>query len=151
VSWRPELRRQPVITAPVYQYSGFYNGPLIWRGNAGFDWTLGRWSILYNAQFYDSYKVNNAEETQSSVNYDVLSQGSARIPSQLYHDLYVSYTIPGRAGVLGNVQISAGVQNLFDKSPPIIATLSPANSGYSNYGDPRLRRFTLSLKKSFGR
>ena len=47
-------------------------------------------------------------------------------------------------------QITLGVQNVFDTSPPILANLTPFGaSAYSNVGDPRLRRYTISLRKQF--
>jgi outer membrane receptor protein involved in Fe transport len=40
------------------------------------------------------------------------------------------------------------VQNLFDRSPPLQAVTAPSG-GYSYYGDPRLRRYSISVRKSF--
>ncbi|WP_156389235.1 hypothetical protein [Brevundimonas sp. Root1423] len=44
--------------------------------------------------------------------------------------------------------MSAGVQNVFNQTPPVIAILDYTQLGYSVYGDPRLRRFSVSLSES---
>ena len=76
------------------------------------------------------------------------------IPRQVYHDLIATYRFdaasPFAGGMLANSEISFGIQNLFDKSPPILASTSPVSSGYSTYGDPRLRRYSISFRKNFG-
>ncbi|WP_174273609.1 TonB-dependent receptor [Sphingomonas bacterium] len=149
-SWEPDFYRQFVVNSPSLNFSGAIDGPLEWRGNGGIDWTLGNFSVQYNAQYYGPYRVYSPTEGASDVAFDVKLQGSSKIRSQIYHDLYVSYTIPASSGILRGVKVSGGIQNLFNTSPPIIASLSYAQGGYSGYGDPRLRRFTLTLRKAFG-
>jgi hypothetical protein len=46
---------------------------------------------------------------------------------------------------LAGAEVTFGVHNLFDKSPSIIALAGP----YSQYGDPRMRRFELTFRKNF--
>lgn len=149
-TWQPDFYRQFVANSPSLNFSGAIDGPLKWQGNGGIDWTLGNLGIQYNLQYYASYNVYSPTEGPDDIAFDIQLQGSSRIRRQIYHDLYVSYAIPASSGVLHGVKLAAGIQNLFDTSPPIIAGTSYAQGGYSGYGDPRLRRFTLSLKKSFG-
>ena len=87
---------------------------------------------------------------QSIVDSAITAQGARRIPSQSYSDLHISYDFKNAKGLLDGVRISAGIQNIFDKKPPVVAISSYIQAGYSTYGDPRLRRFTVSLRKSFG-
>lgn len=89
-------------------------------------------------------------ESEDDIASDIFLQGSNKIRRQIYHDIYVSYMLPASSGLLHGVRLSAGVQNLFNTSPPILATLAYTQGGYSGYGDPRLRRFTLTLRKAFG-
>jgi hypothetical protein len=43
-------------------------------------------------------------------------------------------------------------QNIFDDIPPILATINPYGiDGYSSLGDPRLRRYSISVRKAFGK
>src|SRR5690606_10368906 len=131
---------------------GFNNGPLKWRGNVGMDWENGPLALSWNAQYYDSYLAYTATASAASAASTVLSQGSASIPDQIYHDLIAMYRFdragPRSRGILDNSEISVGIQNLFDKSPPIIAS-GFISAGYSTYGDPRLRRYSISWRKSF--
>jgi hypothetical protein len=43
--------------------------------------------------------------------------------------------------------VTLGILNLFDRQPPIVA--NPDSQGYSTYGDPRGRRFELSVSAGF--
>ena len=149
-SWQPDTVRQVVVDSPAVNYSGYSNGPLKWSGNGGIDWELGNLGVQWNAQFYDSYYVYPANGFASLPDILTARQGSRRIPSQLYNDIYVSYAFNDAAGALDGVKVAFGVQNVFAHKPPAIAVSGYDQTSYSTYGDPRLRRFTLSLKKSFG-
>ena len=149
-SWQPDFFRQTFADTPSLNYSGFIDGPLEWRGNGGLEWTYGNLGVQYNAQYYGPYAVYSPLNSAIDAADAIKLQGSSRIPRQIYHDLYISYAIPASSGVLHGVKLSVGVQNLLNTSPPTVATLSYADGGYSGYGDPRLRRFTLTLKKAFG-
>jgi outer membrane receptor protein involved in Fe transport len=85
----------------------------------------------------------------------VALQGAQTIPSQIYHDAFLSFEFADSAPLfLDGVKLVAGVQNVFDTDPPTIAAngLGVFDSGaYSQYGDPRLRAYNVSLRKSFGR
>lgn len=153
-SWQPDSIRQLVIQAPALNYSGNRDGPLEWQGNAGLDWTYGKLSVRWNTQYFHSYNIyttqnRNTAAGAASIASAITLQGSSRVPSQLYSDLYLSYDFNAAGGLLNGIRISAGVQNVFDKTPPVIAITSYSQAGYSTYGDPRLRRFTLSVRKAF--
>lgn len=153
-TWQPDTVRRLVAGAPALNYSGNADGPLEWQGNGGIDWTLGAWQVLWNTQYYAGYNVFTTQNVATPsgaalVQNAITLQGGRRIPSQTYSDLYVSYAIGERGGVLDGVRVSAGVQNIFNQTPPVVAITSYTQAGYSTYGDPRLRRFTLSLTKAF--
>jgi outer membrane receptor protein involved in Fe transport len=104
-------------------------------------------------QYYDHYLVYGATASTSLRNTSIANQGSDTIPSQLYHDLFVRYRFapnPGFArGLLANAELMVGIGNVFDTEPPLIATTSATSRGYSAFGNPRLRRYTISLTRSF--
>jgi outer membrane receptor protein involved in Fe transport len=135
--------------------SGFGSGVLKWRGNGGITWTKGPLTVAWNAQYFGHYSPCTATASEVDCAAVVLNQGSTRIPSQMYHDLFVRYAFSDNHGsLLNGTELAFGVQNLFDKSPPIIARVTSnggASNGfsYSTYGDPRLRRFTFSMRKHF--
>lgn len=152
-TWQPHYKNKLRPDVAETDRVGFSGGPLKWRGNLGLDWNLGAWAVRWNMQFYDSYRVYTATASPTQIADAVLTQGADRIPSQIYHDLSVNYRFArANSGLLrffDNSEISVGMQNLFDKSPPIVAASSAGSLGYSAYGDPRLRRFSISFRKTF--
>jgi outer membrane receptor protein involved in Fe transport len=142
--------RQVLSTDPRINTVGFDGGPLHWKGNFGINWELGPWSAGWDAQYYNHYNVCGATDTATVCVPKETRQDSAKIPSQFYHDIYVNYEFDEKWGaVLANAEIHFGIQNLFDKMPPILATANVGN-GYDIYADPRLRRFILTIRKHFG-
>jgi iron complex outermembrane recepter protein len=111
-------------------------GPLDWRGSARLIWELGDLTAGVTTTWYDSYKLPN-------VSFVILNQGSDTIPSQSYTDVFVSYELntPWSGG--SGTQLQAGVNNVFDEEPPIDF------GSYSNFGDPRLANFYISLRQAF--
>jgi iron complex outermembrane recepter protein len=157
-TWQPHLERQAVSGSSFTDYAGYNLGLLTSRNNGGLTWTKGPWMLGWNGQYYDSYFVYTATNTPAQIASAVLNQGSDRIPHQMYHDLVASYRFPAsrvRAkGLLADTEIAFGLKNAFDTDPPIVATVNSAGGAsngfsYSTYGDPRLRRFTLIVRKHF--
>ncbi len=133
--------------------------PLARRGNAGAEWSMGPVTIGANLQHFGSYRIFPQGQTASSVASAISLQGTARVPSQSYVDLHASWR--GRlrvAGAAQDLRIDLGVVNVLDRAPPRessyslaqfngIATAGPP--GYSRYGDPRQRRFLLTVSAAF--
>lgn len=152
-TWQPHLETQLYATAPILETVGYYSVIKL-RGNAGLTWTRGAWTLGWNAQYYASYYNYTASSSAATIASAVLNQGSATIPSQVYHDISASYrwngNFTGWKRLLAQSQVTLGVQNVLNTSPPIIASISPFGpTAYSNFGDPRLRRYTISLRKKF--
>jgi len=128
---------------------GFSNGELRWRGNMGFDYEISNWSFGWNAQYYHSYLAFSAGSSAAVISAAVLNQGSDTIPRQIYHDLYGKYRFSaGASKLLRRTELGISIENVFNGVPPALASTA-GNLGYSQYGDPRLRRYTLSLRKNF--
>ena len=145
-----EFERQILPTLPVTEFVGFNDGPLEWRGNVGLNWERGSWFAGWNAQYYDSYRAYSGELLNDAlIAQAVRRQGSATIPSQIYHDVFALYRT-GQSAILGGIfsdtEVRIGIQNLFDEEPPIVTT---APEGYSTFGDPRLRRYSVQFRKNF--
>jgi iron complex outermembrane recepter protein len=141
-----ELTRKLVLDPAVppinYVGDGGSDGPVRWTGNMGLDWyaTPGL-TLSWNAQYTHSYCLAFGCER-------VIAQGAAEIPAQVYHDIALTYAFSEPRDswkMLGNTTVNFGVQNVFNKEPPIIAD----GMNYSQYGDPRLRRYSLMVRKSF--
>ncbi len=105
-------------------------------------------------QYFDESRVYTS--TTSIRDTLVRSQGAERTPTQIYHDVFARYRFADVLGFAGeflhNVELLASVQNLLDDSPPILASASTNPiAGYSTDGDPRLRRYSISFTRRFGR
>jgi outer membrane receptor protein involved in Fe transport len=141
-TWQPTLRRQTVEGEPWFEDGDDIDGPLRWRGHGGIEWTRGASAIGINAQYFSSYRAAYGSFGDTTNGEIQRFQGSERISSQTYFDLNVRHRF---SHIL---ELSAGVINLFDRSPPIAADRFNV-FGYSYHGDPRRRRLELALSKKF--
>lgn len=146
LTWTPRLTRRIVLDGPSLHYVDTDDGPLRWRGNAGATWDHGDLTVGIDAQYYDDYYATgsvaflNRKTTGDLPGY--------YIPAQVYLDATAAYRLqvgqgPDRSR---DVEIRFGVQNLLGRDPPIVAN---SQLGYSFYGDPRGRRFELSVSARF--
>lgn len=154
-TWHPDSIRQTTAQGAALNYAGNRDGPLRWQGNTGFDWQMGKLNVQWNTQVYSSYNIYNTADPSTTSGAAAIAsaialQGERKVPVQSYSDLFLGYDFGDSTGVLNGVRLSAGIQNIFDKTPPVVAITTYRASGYSTYGDARLRRFTISLRKSFG-
>ncbi|KEQ53397.1 TonB-dependent receptor [Sphingobium chlorophenolicum] len=108
-------------------------GGVSWKGNGSAVYSTDRWSLGLRGRYVGPYYLN-AQHTVQPL------QGSAKIPSQAYFDVFGTYKI------FTKTELRAGVNNVFDKSPPINATVSLF---YSQFGDPRRANFYLSVNQRF--
>jgi outer membrane receptor protein involved in Fe transport len=153
-TWQPSLRMSGGAGQPWFERAGYFDGPLSWRGNVGAEWRRGPVSVDLNLQFFGRYRVTYADPNAAGAvlvgNEQLLRyNGGVHIPSQGYADLSARRRFPLAApgGPLDAVEVRFGVQNLFDKRPPVIANRQEVP--YSTYGDARRRRFELTLSSEF--
>ncbi len=119
------------------------SNPLEWKANAGASFARGQWSFTWSAYFFDSYLVSTTPLT-------IANQANGGIvPSQTYHDVYASYRVGGADTNrwLTGLDVQAGVRNVFNHSPPFDA--NGFGAYYSQFGDPRLANYYVTLKKAF--
>jgi iron complex outermembrane receptor protein len=153
-----------INTAGESLYEG---GALKRKANVSIDWQRDGWTAGWNTRYFDSYPAvaldggPQATLYNNGVSLDPRyrqAQGADRIPSQMYSDMYLSYsfgsTTGGRSrGLLNEIttglSVQFGVQNVFDKVPPLDVGPSDINFYRSPYGDMRLRSYRLSVKKFF--
>ncbi len=116
-------------------------GSLKWQGSAVLSWDHRSWGVAWGARFYDSY----FKRSDHSV---VENQGSAKIPSQTYHDLSISFQpgVVSHSAFLANSELRLGIKNVFNSKPPIDVESA---FFYSTFGDPRLANYYLSVRKDF--
>ena len=119
------------------------------RANLGLEWKRGSFGADLNVQYFDSYSIFNSISPGLPNEQLLHLQGSSRIPSQVYVDLALSrrFDLPRAGGPRRVLDVRLGIFNLFDQLPPIV--VSPVVPAYSPYGDPRGRRFQLTLSSRF--
>ncbi|WP_454716665.1 TonB-dependent receptor [Caulobacter segnis] len=149
LTWQPTFATRGAPDAPTIDKVGYVDGPLEWRGNGGVEWALGSLTVDLNAQYYASYSVAAADPASVGNPELIRDQGGKRVPAQLYVDLGLRrrFVAPFGLDPLRTLEARLSVQNLFDRSPPIVA--SPTNLGFSAYGDPRRRWITAALTARF--
>lgn len=147
-TWHPVFRRTLGSGLPTLDFKNASDGALSLRGYAGVEWSRDTFSLALSGQYLGSYLVTSANAVTGDLSqrFDLVSQGSARIPAQATLDLAVHYAVrlPG-AGVgerPRTLELRFGVQDLLDcRAPIVVNTLG----GNSNYADPRRRRFELTV------
>lgn len=111
---------------------------LKWKVSSYVGWSRDNVSMGWSANYFDSYCPGACE---------LLGAGNflynKKIESQFYHDIFMKYNIP-KLGSGGYVKI--GIDNVTNEIPPLSLASFPY---YSTYGDPRLRRYSLSFGLSF--
>lgn len=147
-TWQTHFRTQVYDLSPVIENVGAGTGPLKFKANFGVTWTAGQWSFGWATRYFDRYFVNTAHT------FDV-NQGSALIPGQVYHDVRASWREARRpmasgqpwSRLLTGMEITVGVKNVFDRTPPYVSRLLDAQM-YSAYADPRQPTYYVSVKKA---
>jgi iron complex outermembrane recepter protein len=151
-TWQPHYRTQAIPGAPFFENAGIANTlgttnaivPLKLKLSGGAAWTYANWVVGWNTRYFDSYLVADPAAVSSAVT--IANQGSRTVPSQIYHDLYVTYRAGGRIGILSGTEVQLGARNVFDEAPPFDAGSAQF---YSLLGDPRLASYYLTFKVSF--
>ncbi|TXC70552.1 TonB-dependent receptor [Sphingomonas ginsenosidivorax] len=144
-SRQPRLTRKSAPDRAPVNSAGYADGPLAWRANGGIDWQAGPLDLGFIATYFHGYRAAMSTDDAATAGQAVLLQGGSRIPAQIYVDAFAARRFTLSRAPLGivSVDLRFGIQNLFDHAPPII--VAPDTANYSLFGDPRLRRFELSL------
>jgi outer membrane receptor protein involved in Fe transport len=125
---------------PFNEYAGYadsakskFNGTLTWR--------FRQWKLGWTTEWYDSYLLG-----PFGIVYP--DGQSYRVPTQLYHDAFASYTLDKKAAsAFSNFTLQLGIKDIFNSAPPFDPSAAPFY--VSPYGDLRMRDLWLSIRKSF--
>ncbi len=152
-TYQPHFEQQILPTSPVVNAAGFGDAPLEVRGNGGITLERGPWTVGWSTQYYGTYLAYPSFADTAAIGRAKQSNGGSRyIPSQIYHDLFARYRfdadLPFARGFFADTEWMVGIMNVFDTLPPILGGTA-ARRGFSSFGDPRLRRYTVSFRKSF--
>jgi outer membrane receptor protein involved in Fe transport len=141
-------KTQSTLSAPLVELANYVNssGPLKFKTNGSLTWGFHSWTAGWATEFYGSYRVSGPPVTTSLT--ALQSQGSDHVASQMYHTAFVSYKTPsGRGRILQGLELQFMVKNVFNTEPPFDASTS--STYYSYFGDPRLRSYVISVRKTF--
>lgn len=141
-TYQPKRIRQRIALDEPFNDVGYNFGTLKWRAVAGIHWRWGKISANWSLRYLGKYRSRPAGVPEGVTLQEIL-QGEKWIGDQIYNDVGLSYRLSRRGGAF---EIGAGITNLFNEKPPAVA--APLY-GYSPYGDPRMRRFTVKLTGSF--
>lgn len=142
-TWMRDLTFQTTPSSKLVQSAGVVSnsflgmtavaGGVRWKGTGSIVYSTDRWTLGLRGRYFGPtfFNVDHSVERL---------QGSAQMPGQAYFDLFGSYK------VWKKTELRVGVNNVFDKSPPINSTM---NLFYSQYGDPRRANFYLSINQKF--
>ncbi|WDJ06865.1 TonB-dependent receptor plug domain-containing protein [Xanthomonas campestris] len=102
-----------------------------WTSNAVLDWSLGNWTASWTARHISKL----TEQCGDAVEFAVCStpaEGTNQLDAITYHDAQVGY----RFDWLKGLQLTAGLNNVFDKDPPICLSCSLNGYDASTYDIP---------------
>jgi outer membrane receptor protein involved in Fe transport len=103
-------------------YKGFGSFPRV-RGQVGLNWKDGAWDAAWRTQYIGKETIGSADPNQQESADGALAAYTIAVPTIIYNNLEVGYNIEPI-----NTQISLGVDNVFDKQPPIFTQTSVVNA-----------------------
>jgi len=115
-----------------------------WTSNASIGWTLDNWSANWTVRHISEL----TEDCGDAVAFPVCSNqaaGTNTLAATTYHDLQVGYKIDWMKGL----QLTAGLNNVFDKDPPICLSCSLNGYDASTYDIPRGRYWYMRADLRF--
>lgn len=130
-------------------YAGTWSYPRV-KANLSLDWSLGdfgaTWTLRYQGAFRDQCWDPEAGIECDQPNYTSPTWGTIganRKGAILFHDAQVRWNAPW------NATVSFGVNNLFDRHPPITYSVTNSNSSYYDPALDLTRYFYLSYNQKF--
>ncbi len=102
-----------------------------WKANARLNWSLGDWSAGWTARYVSSL----TESCAGAEGYEIcrnLAANTNRLGATTFHDVRASWKLPTDL----KLTVSAGVNNVFGKDPPICLSCSLNGYDASTYDLP---------------
>jgi iron complex outermembrane receptor protein len=122
----------------VSRVGTYYNQQVYtrWKHVANVNWSFENWKMVFEQQFSRGYKDQNTTDDAQYNNHRVGD--------------YTLYNISGTYSGFHNLELTAGIKNLFDKAPPASNVTDNFQYGYdSSYADPTGRAYYLRATYKF--
>jgi len=113
-------------------YVGKYDDPAIlrWKHVANLNWSYENWKMVFEQEFYRGYKDQNQIGDEKYDNHRVSD--------------YTLYNVSGTYKGFKNLELTAGIKNLFDAEPSASNVLDNFQYGYDpRYSDVTGRAYFL--------
>lgn len=93
-----------------------------WRSTFRLNWLVGGLDVGYSVRYLSSLveECGPAQPFASCSNPDAGDNGTNRLDSTFYHDLRAQWRVPGNL----DLTLTGGINNLFDKDPPVCVSCS---------------------------
>lgn len=108
---------EPFVGAGEYDMGSLGAIPR-WRGQYSLNWNHGPWQLGYQAQWIGSLEESGGELYPGTVH---------EVSGRIYQDLFAAYAFSE------TLQVTAGVDNLTDESPPFFVNADEANTDVATY------------------
>ncbi len=92
-----------------------------WQSNVQLGWKLGDWNAGWNVRYISAVKESCGNAAKTPATGCATGAGTHTLNSTIYNDVQVAWN--HSLGIQG-LKLSAGVNNLFDKDPPVCVTCS---------------------------
>ncbi|AWH30467.1 TonB-dependent receptor [Stenotrophomonas sp. YAU14A_MKIMI4_1] len=115
-----------------------------WTSNLSLGWTLGNWSANWTMRHISELTEDCGDAVAFAVCSDQAA-GTNTLAATTFHDAQVGYRIEWMKGL----QLTAGLNNVFDKDPPICLSCSLNGYDASTYDIPRGRYWYLRADLRF--
>jgi iron complex outermembrane receptor protein len=115
-----------------------------WTSNTTLDWSNGNWTAAWTLRHISEL----TEECGNAVSFPVCSNpanGTNRLDATTYSDVQMGY----RFDDMNDLRLTLGVNNVFDKDPPICLSCSLNGYDASTYDIPGGRLFYLRAEMKF--
>ncbi len=107
-----------------YNNQSQYGNYSRWRGLGQLNWTNGPWNVNYTARYIGKVAVGWPLNAPEGVSADPGVPGTVlHVPAQIYHNLAIGYNLAAY-----HTRFDVGVNNLFDKQPPLMYQNNVLNS-----------------------
>jgi outer membrane receptor protein involved in Fe transport len=139
---------------PTFENVGLtYFNPLGFSGTAEITWRQRAWSAGWMARYYDDYLTVDPNAVANAATIQLQGNGG-RVPSQLYHDVFLSWSFDDAGladgSLFSGTTVRFNVRNVFDEMPPFDAWFHSLYRGYrSPLGDSLGANWQLAVSKRF--
>ncbi|HWU78029.1 MAG TPA: TonB-dependent receptor [Rhodanobacter sp.] len=112
-----------VVVHMAGHYNNQYGNYSRWRGLGQLTWNNGPWDVNYTMRYIGAITVGWADPREGSSADPGIPGTELKADAQIYHNLSLGYNLAAY-----HTRLDVGVNNLFDKQPPLLYQNNVLNS-----------------------